>query len=344
METAVAIASQLHIYRHGDLAITGAELSRMADDEFSENVRRYSVYARVAPEHKVRIVRAWQHQGEIVAMTGDGVNDAPALKAADIGCAMGITGTDVSKGAADMVLTDDNFATIVVAVREGRGIYSNILRSIQFLLATNLSEIIVILVSILFAWATPLSAVHLLWINLVTDSLPALALGVEPIDPGVMQEKPRRKNENIFANNFALRIVLQGLMVGALTTVAFVVGRAMTGVSLTDLTVKVDAGMTMAFMTLAISELFHAYNLRTNRSLLRHGVFTNKFMNGAFLIGLLLQVGVATMPFTRGIFGLYELTGPMWGIVFALAASTILIMEIAKLIGRVAGKKKEREA
>ena len=340
LETAVAIAKELNIFRPGDRAITGAELTHMSDDELFAHIRDYSVYARVAPEHKVRIVLAWQKAGEIVAMTGDGVNDAPALKTADIGCAMGITGTDVSKGAADMVLTDDNFATIVVAVREGRGIYSNILRAIQFLLSTNLSEIFVILGSILFVWATPLSAVHLLWVNLITDSLPALALGVEPIDPGVMSEKPRRKDESIFANNFALAVVLQGLMVGLLTIAAFIIGRVLTGVPLNVTLETADAGMTMAFMTLSIAELFHAFNLRSKRSLFKHGFFKNKYLNGAFVIGILLQVLIMLFPFTRSIFGLYELTLPMWGIVLGLAVSTIVIMEISKLIGRLVKQSK----
>ncbi len=340
LETAVAIAKELKIFRPGDKAITGAELAKLSEEDLNRTVGDYSVYARVAPEHKVRIVAAWQKRGEIVAMTGDGVNDAPALKTADIGCAMGITGTDVSKGAADMVLTDDNFATIVVAVREGRGIYSNILRSIQFLLATNLSEILTILGTILFAWATPLKAVHLLWVNLITDSLPALALGVEPIDPEVMNEKPRRKDESIFANNFAWKVVLQGLMVAVLTLASFVIGRMMTGVALTDTKIVVDAGITMAFMTLSIAELFHAYNLRSSRSLFKIGVFANKYLNGAFLIGLALQLLVGLLPFTQDIFGLYHLTLPMWGIVFGLAASTVVIMEIAKLIAGLGKKKK----
>jgi Ca2+-transporting ATPase len=338
-ETAVAIAKALDIYRPGDRAVTGAELQQMSDEELFRNVHEYAVYARVAPEHKVRIVSAWQKAGEIVAMTGDGVNDAPALKTADIGCAMGITGTDVSKGAADMVLTDDNFATIVVAVREGRGIYGNILRAIKFLLATNLSEIFTILASIVCQWATPLSAVHLLWINLITDSLPALALGVEPVDPTVMQEKPRPKNESIFANRFASSVLLQGLMVAALAVAAFLIGRALTGVSPGNLHIRQDAGMTMAFMTLAAAELFHAFNLKSRYSLFTHGAFTNRYLNGAFLIGMALQAAVALLPFTREIFGLYEMTGQMWAIVAGLAAVPIVVMELVKLGGSIFRKK-----
>jgi P-type Ca2+ transporter type 2C len=340
VETAVAIAKALNIYRPGDRAITGAELAHMGDEELLKNVRSYSVYARVAPEHKVRIVSAWQKAGEVVAMTGDGVNDAPALKTADIGCAMGITGTDVTKGAADMVLTDDNFATIVVAVREGRGIYSNILRAIQFLLSTNLSEIFVILASIVMRWASPLSAVHLLWINLVTDSLPALALGVEPVDPGVMSEKPRRKDESIFANGFATSIALQGLMIGILTISAFIIGRLMTGIALADFHAKQDAGMTMAFMVLASAELFHAFNLKSRFSLFKKGFFTNKYLNGAFAICILMQVAVALIPFTREIFSLYNMSLEMWGIVIGLSAMPIVIMEIVKLFKNM-GRKEE---
>jgi Ca2+-transporting ATPase len=339
METAAAIARELGILRPGDNAVTGEELARMSDGELSGRVRDISVYARVAPEHKVRIVSAWQNSGEIVAMTGDGVNDAPALKAADIGCAMGITGTDVSKGAADMVLADDNFATIVAAVREGRGIYGNILRAIQFLLATNLSEIFVILASILFAWATPLSPVYLLWVNLVTDSLPALALGMEPIDAGVMHEKPRRKDESIFANRFALKVVLQGLMVGALTIAAFLLGRFMTGMSPADMSAQADAGMTMAFMTLSLAELFHAFNLRSKWSLLKTGPFTNRYLCGAFVVGAALQTGIALLPFTRELFGLYALTPAMWGIVVGLSFMPVVIMEAVKLAGSLSRKR-----
>lgn len=342
METARAIARELGILRSGDGAITGAELSRMEDAELHGRVSDFSVYARVAPEHKVRIVNAWQKAGEIVAMTGDGVNDAPALKASDIGCAMGITGTDVSKGAADMVLTDDNFATIVSAVREGRGVYANILRAIQFLLATNLSEIIVIFVSILLVWATPLSAVHLLWVNLVTDSLPALALGMEPIDAGVMREKPRRRNESIFANRFALKILLQGVMVGALTFAAFILGRLMTGVDF-KAAVQADAGMTMAFMTLSLAELFHAFNLRSKHSLFKTGPFTNRYLCGAFIAGALLQAAVALLPFARELFGLYMLTPAMWGIVLGLSFMPIVIMEAVKLAGSLIRGRREKE-
>ena len=341
VDTAVAIARELHILRPGDRALTGADLNEMSDEELQRRIGEFSVFARVAPEHKVRIVRAWQRAGEIVAMTGDGVNDAPALKAADIGCAMGITGTDVARGAAHMVLTDDNFATIVVAVREGRGIYGNIMRSIQFLLATNLSEILAILVSVIMKWATPLSAAHLLWVNLVTDSLPALALGVEPVDPGVMKERPRRKDESIFAQGFGLSVLLQGVMVGALVLIAFLLGRALTGVSPADVLREApDAGITMAFMVMALAELVHAFNLKSKRSLFATGVLNNKFLVGAFFVGLALQLLVALTPLGRSIFGLYELTGQMWAIVAGLALVPVPIMEIYKLIRRVGQQKK----
>ena len=338
-DTAMAIARQLGILRPGDKTLTGMDLNSMGDEELQRRIGEFSVYARVAPEHKVRIVRAWQRSGEIVAMTGDGVNDAPALKAADIGCAMGITGTDVARGAAHMVLTDDNFATIVVAVREGRGIYGNILRSIQFLLATNLSEILAILVSVLLKWATPLNAVHLLWVNLVTDSLPALALGVEPVDPAVMKDKPRRKDESIFAQGFAASVLFQGLMVGVLVIAAFLLGRGLTGVSpVTMLGSTPDAGVTMAFMVMALAELVHAFNLKSHRSLFRTGIMNNPYLVGAFAVGLALQLLVALTPLGRSIFGLYELTGQMWLIVAGLAFAPVPVMEIFKLIRRAARK------
>ena len=340
IETAIAIARQLNMLRPGDKAITGAELSALSDEELQSQIGDYSVYARVAPEHKVRIVRAWQKAGEVVAMTGDGVNDAPALKAADIGCAMGITGTDVARGAAHMVLTDDNFATIVVAVREGRAIYGNIIRSIKFLLATNLSEILVILASVVMKWATPLAAVHLLWINLVTDSLPALALGMEPVDHAVMKNKPRRKDESIFAHGFATSVVLQGLMVGALVITAFLTGRLLTGVDPSQLLSKNDAGITMAFIVMSLAELVHAFNLKSTKSLFKTGVHNNPYLIGAFFVGTILQLMVALTPTGRSLFGLYDLTGQMWLIVAALSVMPIFFMEIFKLLSSLKSSKK----
>ena len=215
--TASAIAKDLGILKEGDLAITGAQLDAMSEEELAQNVDKISVYARVSPENKIRIVRAWQDKGQVVSMTGDGVNDAPALKAADIGCAMGITGTDVAKGAADMTLTDDNFATIVDAVREGRGIYSNIRKVVGFLLGTNIGEVLTVFTAMLLWHKTPLLSMQLLWINLVTDSLPAIALGMEAVESDIMQHKPKSKDEGLFAHGLGLRVVLQGMMFALLT-------------------------------------------------------------------------------------------------------------------------------
>lgn len=339
IETAMAIAKELGILRIGDKALTGTELSKMSDEELYKHIREYSVFARVAPEHKVRIVNAWQKEGEIVAMTGDGVNDAPALKSADIGCAMGITGTDVAKGAAHMVLTDDNFATIVVAVKEGRGIFKNIMRSIQFLLSSNLGEIFTILTSIVMRWATPLLPMHLLWVNLVTDSLPALALGMEPVDDNVMKQKPRRKSTNVFSNGFGLAIGFQGLMIGALTVSAFIIGRIMTNtgfeVEIKEIIAKGftgDVGITMSFVVLSMSELFHAFNLKSDGTIFRKGFFKNKYMIYAFLIGMALQLSVMLIEPLRKLFKLAELEPAQWLIVFALSAAPIVIVEISKFI------------
>ena len=306
--TAVAIAKDLGILNEGEEAITGAQLEEMSDEELTKNVRKYSVYARVSPEHKVRIVKAWQANGEIVAMTGDGVNDAPALKTADIGCAMGIVGTDVSKEAADVILTDDNFATIVSSVEEGRRIYDNILKAIQFLLSSNVGEIIVLFVAILIApllsskfgvdinLITPLLPIHILWINLVTDSLPALALAVDPAEKDVMDRKPNKKQKGIFTKGMSWRILYQGVMIGVLTLAAFIIGMATPDDKLPTLVnmdgkvysieevqdadkliaenkatlidkgqIKVQIGQAMAFIVLALSELVHVFNIRNNK-------------------------------------------------------------------------------
>ena len=279
--TAVAIAKELEILENDEEAITGAELEEMTQEELEKNVRNYSVYARVSPEHKVRIVKAWQANGEVVAMTGDGVNDAPALKTADIGCAMGIVGTDVSKEAADVILTDDNFATIVSAVEEGRRIYDNILKAIQFLLSSNVGEIVVLFLATLF---TPLFAkwfgiadinhleillpIHILWINLVTDSLPALALAFDPANPDIMQRKPRDTKKGVFTKGMTWRVVYQGIMIGGLTLAAFMIGLGTTTEPIGDLTLeqsKIEVGQTMAFVTLALSELTHVFNVRNNK-------------------------------------------------------------------------------
>ena len=286
--TASAIAKELGILESGDRAVTGAELDAMSDEELDKNVEHISVYARVSPENKIRIVKAWQRRGQVVSMTGDGVNDAPALKAADIGCAMGITGTDVAKGAADMTLTDDNFATIVDAVREGRGIYANIKKVVGFLLGTNIGEVISVFAAMLLWQKTPLVSMQLLWINLVTDSLPAIALGMEPVESDVMDRKPKPKDEGIFAHGLGIRVVLQGLMFAILTLIGFRIGESTTG--------QLAGGQTLAFMTLALTQLVQAYNMRSEHSLFVIGPFGNKYLNLAVLTSVLLVALVLFTP------------------------------------------------
>jgi len=328
--TAVAIAKELNICREGDLALTGAELDFMPQELLEADIEKFSVFARVTPEHKLRIVRAWQKQGKVTAMTGDGVNDAPALKAADIGCAMGQAGTDVAKGAADMILTDDNFATIVRAVEEGRGIYANIRKAIHYLLSCNVGEIITIFVATVLNFGQmPLVPVQLLWLNLVTDSLPALALGVEPVEAGVMGHPPRDAGESLFSRAFAFRLAWQGLMVGGLTLTAYFLGRAVMPVAgLADQTAN-----TMAFATLTLSQLFHAYDVRSEeKSLFSVGVLSNPAMNRAFLAGLAMQLGVQLIPFLQGIFSVIPLGLTQWLTVAALAVAPVVICELTKAL------------
>lgn len=320
--TASAIARGLGILKEGDRAVSGAELSEMSDDQLTDQVEEISVYARVSPLDKIRIIRAWQKKGAVVSMTGDGVNDAPALKAADIGCAMGITGTDVAKGASDMILSDDNFATIVDAVREGRGIYENIRHTVGFLLGTNIGEVLIVLAAMVIWQVSPFLAIHLLWINLITDSLPAIALGMEPIRDDVMKQKPKPKEEGIFAHGYGIRIVLQGFMFGALTLVGFILAW--------DLTGELEGARTMAFMVLALSQTFHAFNMRSPLSLIRTGIFTNKTLNGATLISLSLVMLVLFVPPVQSAFGLIPLTGQLYGIGMALALIPILALEFYK--------------
>jgi len=324
--TASAIAKELGILEDGDKAITGAELDRMTDTELDREVESISVYARVSPENKIRIVKAWQRKDKVVSMTGDGVNDAPALKAADIGCAMGITGTDVAKGAADMTLTDDNFATIVEAVREGRGIYSNIKKVVGFLLGTNIGEVITVFVAMLLWHKTPLLSMQLLWINLVTDSLPAIALGMEPVEADVMEKKPKPKNEGLFANGLGVRVVLQGVMFAALSLVAFWLGERVMG--------TVEGGQTMAFAVLALSQVIQSFNMRSDRSIFKIGVFSNTKLNGAALISLLLVLLVLFTP-VRIAFGLVVLDTWLYIAALGLILVPTVIMEIAKLMGLI---------
>ena len=333
--TAVAVARELEIFREGDLAATGADLDFMPQELLEADIDKFSVFARVTPEHKMRIVRAWQKRGSVVAMTGDGVNDAPALKSADIGCAMGIAGTDVAKGAADMILTDDNFATIVGAVEEGRGIYANIRKAIHYLLSCNIGEIVTIfLATVLDFGQMPLMPVQLLWLNLVTDSLPALALGVEPVEEGVMERPPREASRSLFDREFTVQLIWQGLMVGALTLTAYFLGRAVIPVQgLADATAN-----TMAFATLTLCQLFHAYDVRSDRrSLFSIGVLSNPAMNRAFLAGLVMQLAVLCLPPLQRIFSVIPLGREQWLAVLALAAAPVVVCEIAKALGKGEG-------
>ncbi len=330
--TAVAIARELDIFRDGDLAITGEDLDFMPQELLEQDVNKFSVYARVSPEHKMRIVKAWQKKGMVVAMTGDGVNDAPALKAADIGCAMGITGTDVAKGAADMILTDDNFATIVSAVEQGRGIYANIKKSIHYLLSCNIGEIITLFLATLFNFhQQPLVAVQLLWLNLVTDSLPALALGMEPVEPSVMREKPRPASQPLFDRAFSLRLAWQGVMVGLLTLAAYWLGEyVLSDPALADATAN-----TMAFATLTFCQLFHAFDVRSEtQSIARLGLLSNPAMNKAFLVGMGLQLMVLLAPPFQAIFQVCALNAVEWLVVLGLSLTPLVICEIEKAVRR----------
>ncbi len=346
--TATAIAKALGILEEGDEAITGSELEEMSDEELIKRVRKISVYARVSPEHKVRIVKAWQANGEIVAMTGDGVNDAPALKTADIGCAMGIVGTDVSKEAADVILTDDNFSTIVSAVEEGRRIFDNILKAIQFLLSSNVGEIILLFLSILIApllagkfgidikLIEPLLPIHILWVNLVTDSLPALALAVDPAEKDIMNRKPNKKQKGIFTKGMTWRIVYQGLMIGLLTLAAFIIGLGTKNVpeveGMTSEEVRVAIAQTMAFIVLALSELVHVFNVRNNsKSLFKSGIFNNLILILAIVVSAGLMFVVLLVPALRNIFDIVPL--PVENIIetICLVLAPVVIVEIFKL-------------
>ena len=337
-DTAVAIAKQLNIYRPGDKAIDGAGLDFLPQETLEEEIEAFSVYARVTPEHKMRIVQAWQRRGHVVAMTGDGVNDAPALKAAAIGSAMGKTGTDVAKGAADMILTDDNFATVVAAVEQGRGIYANIRKAIHYLLSCNIGEILTIfLATLLPVSQAPLSPVQLLWLNLVTDSLPALALGMEPVEKTAMTQPPRGKEEPLFSRAFSRRLAWQGALVGGITLLAYGLGFHLTG--------TFAVANTMAFATLTFSQLFHAFDVRSEDTpLFRLGVLSNKAMNKAFLAGAALQAAVLLAPPLQGAFSVVPLALEQWGMVLALALTPRVVCEAAKLLRPKGRKKSPAEA
>ena len=346
--TAVAIAKKLGILKDESEALTGTELEKMTDEELTKNVRKYSVYARVSPEHKVRIVKAWQANGEVVAMTGDGVNDSPALKTADIGCAMGKVGTEVAKEAADVILTDDNFATIVSAVEEGRRIYDNILKVIQFLLSCNVGEVIVLLLATLFApqigqWfgisditmIQVLLPIHILWINLVTDTFPALALAFDPANKDIMDRKPVKRNEGIFTKGRTFRIIYQGIMIGGLTLVAYLIGLGTTNKAIDGLTLeqtKIEVGQTMAFIVLAFSELIHVFNIRDNKnSIFKTGILGNGALILAILASALLMVVILFIPQLRTIFSIPILPSDNIIETIVLVLSPIIIVEIMKL-------------
>ena len=328
--TASAIARELGIMLDGDRAVTGSELDAMTDNELDEQVESIAVYARVSPENKIRIVKAWQRRGQIVSMTGDGVNDAPALKAADIGCAMGVTGTDVAKNAADMTLTDDNFATIVDAVREGRGIFDNIKKVVGFLLGTNIGEIITVFLAMLIWHKTPLLSMQLLWINLVTDSLPAVALGMEAVEKDVMDRKPKPSKESIFAHGFGIQIALQGIMFAAISLIAFKVGENVTG--------TLSGGQTLAFIVLSLSQIVQAFNMRSGHSLFKIGFFTNHKLNWASFVSVLLVLIVLFTP-VRIAFKLVILPTKLYLIAAALILIPLFVTEISKAIGLIKHRK-----
>ena len=331
IDTATAIAKELGILEGGKRAITGAELSAMSDAEFEKVFRSIAVYARVQPEHKTRIVNAWRSAGYVTAMTGDGVNDAPSIKSADIGVGMGITGTDVTKNVADMVLADDNFATIVGAVEEGRRIYDNIRKAIQFLLGSNMSEVLSIFISTLLGF-TILEPVHLLWINLVTDCFPALALGMEKAEPGIMKRKPRPAKAGIFAGGMGFDIAYQGLMISALTILSYFIGHFMES-GLWEITESAD-GMTMAFLTMSMAEIFHSFNMRSQRGSLISLKSTNALLNGAAIASLVLTTAVCEIPLLANAFGFTSVELSEYLVAIALAFLTIPLVELVKWVQR----------
>lgn len=340
--TASAIAKELGILLPGDKAITGVELDRMSEEELDKVLETISVYARVSPENKIRIVKAWQRKGQVVSMTGDGVNDAPALKAADIGCAMGITGTDVAKGAADMTLTDDNFSTIVDAVREGRGIYANIRKVVGFLLGTNIGEVITVFLAMILWRVTPLLSMQLLMINLVTDSLPAIALGMEAVEANVMKHKPKPKDEGIFAHGLGIRVVLQGFMFALLTLIGFVLGTELSlseifSGALRDNEVALAGGQTIAFMVLALCQIVQAFNMRSERSLFKIGLFSNRTLNLAAIASTAMVALVLFTP-VRVAFELVKMPWYLYLIGLGLSIVPLFVMELSKLLGFIKHK------
>ena len=321
LETAKAIAKDLEILNLNDKAITGQELDKMTQSQLEKNIREYSVFARVTPEHKVRIVKAWQRNGAVVAMTGDGVNDSPALKNADIGIAMGKNGTDVAKNAADIILTDDNFVTIVEAVKQGRNIYDNIKKAIHFLIATNIGEIVTIFMGLVLGLKSPLLAIQLLWINLVTDSLPAIALGLENPEKDIMNRKPVNSKKGIFADGLWNKIIVEGIMIGVLTLVAFSIGNKYYGL---------EVGRTMAFLSIGFLELVHSFNVKNEKSIFEAGLFENKYLLGSFVLGIFIQAIVVVVPALANIFEVVPLNLTQWIITIAISLLPVPVIELQK--------------
>ena len=343
--TAVAIAKELGIAQSLEQSITGSEIDEYTDEEFAENIMKYRVFSRVSPEHKVKIVRAFKSHGNIVSMTGDGVNDAPSLKFADIGVAMGITGTDVAKGAADMILTDDNFTTIVHAIEEGRNIYNNIKKAVIFLLSCNLGEVISIFVAILFDMPVPLIATQILWVNLITDALPALALGVDPGDHDVMKNKPRNPKESFFAHGAGYRAIVGGVLIGTLTLAAFYFGLTEFGYNFSSGEIPeyvLEYARTMAFVVLASSQLFYSLSLRNeSKSIFQIGIFSNIYLIGAIIVGLILQMSVIEIDSLAALFKCVDLNKQDWQMVFVFALIPLIVNEIEKLVARSLSKSDE---
>lgn len=323
--TAKAIANDLGILRKNDLCITGKELDQISQKDLEKNIMKYSVFARVTPEHKVKIVKAFQSTGAVVAMTGDGVNDAPALKNADIGISMGLNGTDVAKNASDMVLADDNFSTIVEAVKFGRNIFDNIKKAVHFLIATNIGEIATIFFGLILGLKSPLLAIQLLWINLVTDSFPAIALGLDPAEKNIMKKKPRNSRKSLFADGLWTQIITEGLMLGVLTLVAFYIGYNKFGL---------EVARTMAFVSLGMLELVHVFNIRSEESIFRTNIFSNKYLIVAFVLGTVLQISVVVIPSLAQIFEVKPLNGIQWLYTITISLLPIVIMELQKFLNK----------
>lgn len=323
--TAKAIANDLGILRKNDLCITGKELDQISQKDLEKNIMKYSVFARVTPEHKVKIVKAFQSTGAVVAMTGDGVNDAPALKNADIGISMGLNGTDVAKNASDMVLADDNFSTIVEAVKFGRNIFDNIKKAVHFLIATNIGEIATIFFGLILGLKSPLLAIQLLWINLVTDSFPAIALGLDPAEKNIMKKKPRNSRKSLFADGLWTQIITEGLMLGVLTVVAFYIGYNKFGL---------EVARTMAFVSLGMLELVHVFNIRSEESIFRTNIFSNKYLIVAFVLGTVLQISVVVIPSLAQIFEVKPLNGIQWLYTITISLLPIVIMELQKFLNK----------